>query len=99
MADVLIPFERMEELSTALGQIITEFKDAGSRTGELEGDIGTPLPGWTALKDRASDFESEWDDKRDTLREKLEEMKKRVDENKAAWKDLDTELATMQEGS
>lgn len=99
MADVLIPFDRMEELSNALGLIITEFEEASSRTGELENAIRTPLPGWTALKDRASDFESKWDDKRETLRGKLEEMKKRVDENRQAWADLDAELAKMQEGA
>ena len=99
MTDVLIPFERMEELSTALGLIITEFEEAGSRTGDLENAIRTPLPGWSGLKDRASDFESKWDDKRETLREKLEEMKKRVDENRKAWADLDAELAQKQETS
>lgn len=99
MPDVEIPFERMEELSNALGLIVTEFAEAASRTGALEDAIGTPLDGYTALRDRASDFESNWDDKRETLRRKLAEMKQRVDETREAWADLDAELAAMQEGA
>jgi hypothetical protein len=96
--DVEIPFERMEELSNALGDIITEFEEAADQTGDLIDAIDVPVPGYTGLQSRASDFESLWRNKRETLRRKLVEMTKRVEENRQPWKDLDEELSTMAEG-
>lgn len=93
---VKIPLESMAELSEALGQIIAEYADAGSRTDVLEGAIGRPQ-GDGALRAAAADFESRWDDKRETQRRHLEEMKKRIDDTKQAWEDVDRELTKMME--
>lgn len=94
--DVDIPLGTMQELSDALGAIEEEFRLASSRTDELEEAIGAPL-GRSELRDEAVDFESAWDDKRETLRRAVEEMKQRVDDTREAWTELDAELAAATE--
>lgn len=93
---VKIPLESMAELSEALGLIIAEYGDASDRTSELEDAIARPQ-GDGSLRGAASDFESEWDDKRETQRRHLEEMKKRIDDSREAWADVDQELTKMLE--
>ncbi|MBO9627276.1 MAG: hypothetical protein J7484_13005 [Microbacterium sp.] len=95
MADgVDIPLRSMKELSNALGEILTEFGEqgAGARTGGLVEAIDHPL-GDSRLARAADEFESAWDDKRETLRRDLEEMKKRLDDAGDGWRDADLELA------
>ncbi|WAC66710.1 hypothetical protein OVA14_02730 [Agrococcus sp. SL85] len=94
--DIDIPLRSMETLSTALGDIVAEFDDATGRSEALEAAIGTPL-GRGGLRDQAQEFEEAWDDKRDTLKAKLERLKERVDDTRTAWEDLDVELATASE--
>lgn len=99
MADgVEIPLESMRALSDALAVIISEFEDAGSRTGTLVNAIGSPV-GDSRLARAAEDFESEWDDKRETQRRNLEEMKKRLDDAREGWVQADRELAQSLEAS
>lgn len=88
----------MAELSDALTLIIAEYQDAGSHTGRLESAIDSPQ-GDRALASAASAFESEWDDKRETQRRHLEEMKKRIDDTRHAWIDVDAELAASIESA
>ncbi|MFV0405561.1 MAG: hypothetical protein ACK5LN_01855 [Propioniciclava sp.] len=91
---VNIPLESMSELSESLRIIIEEFDEAGagSRTGSLVDAIGRPM-GYARLQSAADAFESAWDDKRETLRRDLEEMKKRIDDAREGWHEADLELA------
>jgi hypothetical protein len=93
-----IPLGSMLELSNALRDIIAEFEDAGSRTGELVDAIDRPR-GDRRLARAAEDFESEWDDKRETQRRNLEEMKKRIDDTRDGWLEADRELAKSLEAA
>lgn len=47
----------------------------------------------------AQRFEEAWNDKRDTLRDHLADLKTRTTDTKNAWQDLDRELATASEVS
>jgi hypothetical protein len=99
MADgVDIPLESMRALSEALGVIMGEFGDegAGARTSKLLEAIGEPM-GDTRLARAADEFESAWDDKRETLRRELEEMKTRIDDAREGWREADLELARSME--
>jgi len=96
--DVDIPLESMQSLSDSLARIIAEYEDAGSRTGRLVEAIGSPQ-GDRRLARAAEKFESDWDDKRETQRRNLEEMKKRLDETRQAWEELDLELQKAVEGA
>lgn len=77
---------------TALTIIVTEFDEAGSRTSELRDAIRSPQ-GRSDLREAAEDFESRWDDERETPRRTLEDLQQRVDETRQGWADLDGELA------
>ena len=87
---VQIPYEVLNELNGSLKQIMVEFQEAGARTSDLETAIGTPL-GRSGLRDQADRFESAWNDKRETLRQDMEEVQKRVEEVGKAWVDWDEE--------
>lgn len=91
--DIAIPLDSMAELSSALGSIISEYESAGDKTAALEAAIGSPHQD-RRLATAAGEFEAAWNDKRETQRRHLEEMKKRIDETKAAWEELDVELAS-----
>ncbi|WP_127818675.1 hypothetical protein [Microbacterium sp. CPCC 204701] len=95
---VEIPLRSMKALSDALTEIIAEFAAAESRTGALVEAIGSPH-GDSRLARAAEDFESEWNDKRETQRRNLEEMKKRIDDAHEGWVQADLELAQSIEGS
>lgn len=95
---VEIPLQSMLALSNALRDIIAEYEDAGARTGELTDAIGRPQ-GDSRLQRAAEDFESEWDDKRETQRRNLEEMKKRIDDARDGWQEVDLELAKSMENA
>lgn len=95
---VEIPLRSMQALSDALKEIIAEFEAAESRTGSLVAGIGSPQ-GDSRLARAAEDFESEWNDKRETQRRNLEEMKKRIDDAHEGWVQADLELAQSLEGS
>lgn len=87
---VQIPYEVLNELNGSLKQIMTEFANAKNGSNALEAAIGTPL-GRGSLRDEADRFESAWDDKRETLRQDMEEVQKRVDEVGKAWVGWDEE--------
>ncbi len=95
---VEIPLDSMQALSDALHEIIGEFAAAGDRTTRLLEAIGEPQ-GDSRLARAAEDFESEWDDKRETQRRNLEEMKKRLDDSRDGWIEADRELAASLEAS
>lgn len=90
--DVYIPFEVLNELNGSLKQIIVEFDSARRSSEALESAIGNPL-GRNSLRNEAERFESEWDDKRETLKKDLEEVQKAVEEKGKAWSDWDQEAS------
>ena len=95
---VEIPLESMQELTDALQAIIAEFDEADTHTDKLLGAIGCPQ-GDSRLQNAAEDFESEWNDKRETQRRNLEEMKKRVDDARDGWIEADKEIAKTMEAA
>lgn len=89
---VLIPYEVLNELNGSLKQIIVEFDRAGDRSGALEAAIGSPY-GRDGLRSAADSFEGAWNDKRETLKQDVEEIQKHVEEVGTAWTDWDTEAS------
>lgn len=90
--DVGIPFESMKELETAVRDAISEFDSARNNSDALQQAIGTPF-GRTELRSEVDRFEGAWDDKRETLKRKLEELLERVAGTASAWEELDAELS------
>jgi len=91
---VQIPYEVLNELNGSLKQIMVEFADAAERADDLEAAIGSPL-GRTGLRTQAGVFESAWNDKRETLRQDMEEVQKHVEEIGKGWVNWDTEAASQ----
>ena len=87
---VEIPYELLNELNGSLKRIAVEFDRAGARSGALESAIGTPC-GRSGLRTAADRFESEWDDKRETLKQDVLAFQERVDAIGRAWRDWDRE--------
>lgn len=91
-ADINIPMSDLERLNTTLGNVITDFEKARSRGDALEAAVGSPH-GEGALRSEIDRFESDWDDKRETLRQKLEDAKQRLVDFVTAWSDFDLDAA------
>ena len=92
MADVSIPYEVLNELNGSLKQIIVEFDRAGGRSNDLEQAIGSPYDR-SGLRDQADRFEGAWNDKRETLKQDVEEIQKHVEEVGKSWADWDAEAS------
>jgi hypothetical protein len=90
--DVSIPLQDLERLNASLLNIIAEFEAAGSRANDLQGAIRAPH-GEHDLRAEIDRFERAWDDKRETLRQRLEEIQQRVQGTAEGWSDFDTDLA------
>lgn len=78
MADIYMSLEELRDMSTQLGAIVDEFKNATTNSEALEAAIANPY-GEGKLRSEAQEFEERWDDKRDDLREALENVKEHVD--------------------
>ncbi len=81
---VEIPYDELNRLSSSLKQIATEFQEAGSRSDQIIDAVGTPL-GRSGLRSQVDRFEGRWDDKRETLRQKVEELVEHVDAVGTEW--------------
>ncbi|WP_307221164.1 hypothetical protein [Microbacterium arborescens] len=96
--DIDVPMRTMSDLERALADTIAEFDAATSNSEALESAIGSPLDR-SDLRAEAQRFEEAWNDKRQTLRDKLDELLQRVSGTREAWQELDSELANATEVS
>ncbi|GAB6856306.1 hypothetical protein [Microbacterium xylanilyticum] len=90
--DIDIPLEQLASMNTSLKNIVDEFDHASARSDALESAIGSPH-GHGELRHEADRFEGDWNDKRDTLKDKLQKAQERVADFVKAWKDFDLEAA------
>lgn len=97
--DIYIDLDQLNEVSSSLKAIITEFENATSNSEALEAAIGNPF-GESKLRDKARDFEERWDDKRGELKDSLIKVRDHVQgviDNVEKW-DSDTAIALTPEG-
>lgn len=90
--DINIPMSDLERMNTSLANIIDEFDNAGSRSNNLEGWIGSPH-GHGELRHEVDRFEGDWDDKRETLKGHLDNLKQHVEKLVKGWTDFDLKAA------
>lgn len=93
-----IPLATMAELNSALKAIVLEFEDAGGHTDALLEAIGRPFSR-RELGEQARDFESRWDDKRETLRGHLVSLQEQVEGVRDGWAQFDSDLAAELEAA
>lgn len=96
MPDIMLDLGRLNDARSDLAASISEFEDAASTNDGLEDDIGKP-DDRGELRDKASDFESAWDGKRETLQENLQSILDQLDEIVTNWTEWDVATAQSQE--
>lgn len=92
MADVFISLDRLETMSSQLGEIIEEFESAEDRSEELQDAIDTPFSR-ADLQDLADEFEDRWDLERDQLKDGLTEIRDHLDAVIEGVEEWDSETA------
>lgn len=91
---VWINYALLERTSNRLGRIIEELEDAGSLADELQDAIGRPF-GHGALRDRAGDFEGQWNNKRNDLVRDITKIHEHVVGVLEGFADWDAETASQ----
>lgn len=98
MADIMLDLERLREARDGLTATVAEFKNASNTNDGLEASIGRP-DDRRELRDKASEFESAWDGKRDKLRENLENILEQLTGIVDGWDEWDRDTACSLEGA
>lgn len=96
MADdaVWINYATLQRTSGQLGRIIAELEDARGLSDQLRDAIGSPY-GHGALRDRAGDFESRWDNRRGDLIRDITKIHEHVAGVLEGFADWDAETASQ----
>ncbi|MEU4452148.1 WXG100 family type VII secretion target [Nocardioides sp. NPDC023903] len=92
MADVSIKIAELDTVATSLSKIVEEFEQASSRADKLEDAIGDPF-GRNELREAAEDFEDRWNNKRDELKDALQDIQKHVKGVVDGFQNWDSETA------
>lgn len=94
MPDIMLDLERLRATNEGLKASITEFENAANTTDGLEQAIGRP-DDRTGLRDKAHDFEGDWNDRRATLAENLTKIQEQLEAIVNGWTDWDVETASQ----
>lgn len=92
MADVSIKIAELDTVATSLSKIVEEFEQASSRADKLEDAIGDPF-GRNDLREAAEDFEDRWNNKRDELKDALQDIQEHVKGVVDGFQNWDSETA------
>ena len=84
--------EQLRTANAGLKSSISEFENAAKLNDALEKSIGRP-DDRNALRDKASDFEGSWNDKREALLENLTGIQEHLQGIIDGWEKTDTEAA------
>jgi predicted nucleic acid-binding Zn-ribbon protein len=95
---VLIKYDELRNVDDALKAIVTELKEASSRTNELEDAIDKPW-GESKLKDAAHEFEGGWNDRRNALLEDIEKVQQHVAGVLDGFEEWDSDTANEMESA
>ncbi|SEE90300.1 flagellar protein FlgN [Ruania alba] len=96
MADIYLSLDELKTANEQLTNIVEEFENAVSRSEALERAIGAPF-GNSDLREKAEDFETRWDVKRDKLKEGLSDVQKHLKGVIDGVEDWDAEMAVKLE--
>lgn len=92
---VKISYDELGTLYTNLLAITTEFEEASDRSSDLQDDVDRPYDEGE-LRDVVGDFESQWDDRRNKLKEGLKSVTDRAKTVLEGFGDFDFEAAKQQ---
>lgn len=94
MQDIMLDLERLRAADAGLRASIAEFENASKTADGLEQAIGRP-DDRTRLRDRAHDFEGDWNDRRAILTENLAKVQEQLEAIIAGWTDWDAETCAQ----
>lgn len=92
MPDIMLDREQLRAANDGLRNSIAAFENAAKNNDALENSIGRP-DDRSSLRDKASDFESSWNDKREALLENLTGIQEHLQAIIDGWEKTDTEAA------
>ncbi|WP_127473387.1 flagellar protein FlgN [Microbacterium sulfonylureivorans] len=98
MVDIMLDLARLRETKDGLAATVAEFESAAKTNDGLEQSIGKP-DDRSELRDKASDFESAWNDKRDKLKENLENILEQLSGIVDGWEEWDRDTACSLDGA
>jgi len=98
MADIMLDLARLRETKAGLTATVAEFQDAAAINNGLESSVGRP-DDRTALREKASDFESAWNGKRGKLEENLANILEQLTSIIDGWDEWDRQTACDLEGA
>lgn len=85
---IWLNMQDLDDVSAGLTATIEEFKNASSNNDRAEEAVGKP-DDRSELFNKLSDFESDWNDKREALTENLEGLLEQLNNVITGWRDFD----------
>lgn len=92
MADIYLNTIELDEVVAGLDSAIAEFDSATSVSKNIQGAVARP-DGRGSLRSRVGDFENDWNNTRDELKERLENIRLRLQDIIDGWRNWDAEAA------
>jgi hypothetical protein len=90
----MLDLQRLRAANEGLRASVAEFEDAARTTDGLERAIGRP-DDRSRLRDRAHDFEGDWNDRRATLTENLSKIQEQLQAIVDGWTEWDVETSNQ----
>ena len=98
MADIMLDLARLRETQAGISASIDEFKNAARNNDGLESSVGKP-DDRSELRDKVSDFEGSWNDKRGKLEENLANILEQLTSIIDGWDEWDRQTASDLDGA
>lgn len=90
--DIMLDLERLRTANEGLKASVKTFNSAAESTDGLEASIGTP-DDRDSLRNKAHDFEGDWNDRRDALSESLGKIQEQLQAIIDGWTEFDVDTA------
>ncbi|MGX1703111.1 hypothetical protein [Microbacterium sp. NPDC055357] len=98
MPDIYLNMQELDEVVANLDASIAEFDEATTVSGGIQEAIGRP-DGRGSLRGRAADFENDWNNTRDDLKENLDQIRKHLQDVIDGWRNWDAEAAAAMQSN
>lgn len=96
--DIMLDLEQLRTAKTGLTASIEAFESASATNDALESAVGKP-DGRSELRNKVSDFESDWKSNRSKLQKNLDEILTQLTGIIDGWEEWDAETASGMESA
>ena len=98
MPDIYLTMQELDEVLAGLNASIDEFDSATGIADGIAEAIGRP-DGRGALHGKANDFEDDWNNTRDGLKDNLDQIRTHLQDVIDGWRNWDAEAAAAMQSS